>query len=76
MSRAPIGDGDAAGGTIVGARLAFDEKITGSITVGNAADLVVLDRDRFAIPPGQMATAHVLLTLLDGHPVYSDASLR
>ncbi len=56
MSRAPIGDGDAAGGTIVG--------------------LVVLDRDRFAIPPGQMATAHVLLTLLDGHPVYSDASLR
>ena len=37
--------------TIVGAQLAFDEKVTGSITVGKAADLVVLDRDLFAIPP-------------------------
>jgi len=62
--------------TIEGARLAFDEKITGSITVGKAADLVVLDRDLFAIPPDQIAKAHVLLTLLDGHDVYRDASLR
>lgn len=62
--------------TIEGARLAFDEKITGSITVGKAADLVMLDRDLFAIPPSQIAKAHVLLTLLDGHDVYRDASLR
>jgi predicted amidohydrolase YtcJ len=62
--------------TIEGARLAFDEKITGSITVGKAGDLVVLDRDLFAIPPSQIAKAHVLLTLLDGHDVFRDASLR
>ena len=62
--------------TIEGARLAFDEKITGSITVGKAADLVVLDRDLFAIPPSQIGKAHVLLTLLDGHDVFRDASVR
>jgi predicted amidohydrolase YtcJ len=62
--------------TIEGARLAFEERVAGSITVGKAADLVVLDRDLFAIPPQQIASAHVLLTLLDGHDVYRDASLR
>ncbi|MEP7064750.1 MAG: amidohydrolase [Gemmatimonadota bacterium] len=62
--------------TIQGARLAFEERETGSVTVGKAADLVVLDRDLFAIPPEQIARAHVLLTLLDGHDVYRDASLR
>ncbi len=62
--------------TIEGARLAFDEKITGSITVGKAADLVLLDRDLFAIPPEQISKAHVLLTVLDGHDVYRDARLR
>ncbi|MDQ2767298.1 MAG: amidohydrolase [Gemmatimonadota bacterium] len=61
--------------TIVGAQLAFDEKLTGSIAVGKAADLVLLDRDLFAIPPEQISKAHVLLTLLDGHDVYRDASL-
>jgi hypothetical protein len=62
--------------TIVGARLAFDETVSGSITVGKAADLVVLDRDLFAIPPEQISEARVLLTLFDGHDVYRDASLR
>jgi hypothetical protein len=62
--------------TIEGARLAFDERTTGSIEVGKAADLIVLDRDLFAIPPEQISRAHVLLTLLDGHEVYGDPSLR
>ena len=62
--------------TIEGARLAFDEKISGSITAGKAADLVVLDRDLFAIAPEQISKAHVLLTLFDGHDVYRDASFR
>ncbi|HEY8795560.1 MAG TPA: amidohydrolase family protein, partial [Gemmatimonadaceae bacterium] len=62
--------------TIEGAQLAFDEKISGSITAGKAADLVVLDRDLFAIRPEQISKAHVLLTLLDGHDVYRDASVR
>ena len=62
--------------TIVGARLAFDEKVTGSIAVGKAADLVVLDHDLFAIPPADISRTRVLLTLLDGHDVYRDARLR
>jgi predicted amidohydrolase YtcJ len=62
--------------TIVGARLAFEERETGSITPGKAADLVVLDRDLFAVPPQEISRAHVLLTLLDGHDVYRDASLH
>ncbi|MEP7087463.1 MAG: amidohydrolase [Gemmatimonadota bacterium] len=62
--------------TIVGARLAFEEKISGSITVGKAADLIVLDRDLFAIPPAQISEAHVLLTFLDGRDVYHDASVH
>ena len=62
--------------TIQGARLAFDEKISGSITTGKSADLVLLDRDLFAIEPEQISKAHVLLTLLDGHDVYRDASFR
>ncbi|MBA2685438.1 MAG: amidohydrolase [Gemmatimonadaceae bacterium] len=62
--------------TIVGARLAFEEKISGSITVGKAADLIVLDRDLFAIPPAQISEAHVLLTLFDGRDVYHDASVH
>ena len=62
--------------TIEGARLAFDEHTTGSIEVGKAADLIVLDHDLFAIPPEQISRARVLLTLLDGHEVYGDPSLR
>jgi len=62
--------------TIEGARLAFDEKTSGSITAGKAADLVLLDRDLFAIEPTQISKARVLLTMLDGHDVYRDASVR
>jgi predicted amidohydrolase YtcJ len=62
--------------TIVGAQLAFEEKVAGSISVGKAADLVVLDRDLFTIPPQQISNARVLLTMLDGHDVYRDASFR
>jgi predicted amidohydrolase YtcJ len=62
--------------TIVGAQLAFDEKNTGSITVGKAADLIVLDHDLFAIPPTQIPKTHVLLTLLDGHELYRDATFH
>jgi len=43
---------------------------TGSIEVGKRADLVVLDRDLFAIPSTEINDARVLLTLLDGEVVY------
>ncbi len=48
------------------------EAETGSIEVGKLADLVVLSHDLFSLPPGRIATARVLLTLLEGAPVYRD----
>ncbi len=59
-----------AGYTIRGAYLAFTEKETGSIEVGKAADLVVIDRNLFEIPPSQIHEAKVLWTLLEGKEVY------
>jgi hypothetical protein len=47
----------------------------GTIEVGNAADLVVLDRNLFEIPATDIHRARVLLTLLDGEPVYRAPSL-
>ncbi len=48
---------------------------TGSIEVGKLADLVVLDRDVFALEPGDIGKRRVLLTLVEGETVYSDAEL-
>ena len=59
-----------AGYTIRGAYLDFTEKETGSIEVGKAADLVVLDRNLFEIPPSQIHDVKVLWTLLEGKEVY------
>jgi predicted amidohydrolase YtcJ len=59
-----------AGYTIRGAYLDFTEKETGSIEVGKAADLIVVDRNLFEIPPSQIHEAKVLWTLLEGKEVY------
>jgi len=59
-----------AGYTIRAAYLDFSEKTTGSIEVGKAADLIVLDRNLFEIPASQIHEAKVLVTLLDGREVY------
>jgi predicted amidohydrolase YtcJ len=61
--------------TVNGAWLGHDEKTRGSLEPGKAADLVVLDRDLFAIPPSQIARARVLMTLLEGRDVFRDPSL-
>jgi predicted amidohydrolase YtcJ len=45
---------------------------TGSIEVGKAADLVVLDRNLFAIDPREISETKALLTLLDGKTVHGD----
>ena len=47
------------------------EELTGSIEVGKYADLVVLDRNIFSVPPEDIATARVLMTYLAGKAVYS-----
>ncbi len=59
--------------TINGAYLMALEDEQGSIEVGKRADLVVLDRNLFEIPPSEINDARVVLTLFDGDPVFSRA---
>ena len=46
------------------------ERETGSIEPGKLADLVVLDRNLFTLPPERIHEARVIRTLLDGKTVY------
>ncbi|HET8779196.1 MAG TPA: amidohydrolase [Agromyces sp.] len=47
----------------------FDD--TGTIEVGNLADLVVLDRDPFAGPASEIGATRVLQTFVEGERVYA-----
>jgi len=58
--------------TIGSAHVNGMEHDTGSIEVGKAADMVVLDRNLFAIDPREISETKALLTLLDGKPVHGD----
>jgi predicted amidohydrolase YtcJ len=60
--------------TINGAYANFLEQDTGSLEVGKAADLVVLDRNLFEIPASEINRTKVLLTLFEGKEVYRDNS--
>lgn len=60
--------------TINGARLQLHDRETGSITVGKAADLVVLDKDLKSIPAVDINTARVVYTFLDGAQVYPSST--
>jgi predicted amidohydrolase YtcJ len=46
---------------------------TGTIDVGKAADLVVLDRNLFNVRSSEIGQARVLLTLIEGEPVHAAA---
>ena len=39
--------------------------------MGKLADIIVLDRNLFEIPPEQVATTKVLLTMVAGHIAYN-----
>jgi len=56
--------------TTGGALAADMEDQTGSLTVGKLADLVVLDRDLYAIEPARISEARVDLTVLEGRVVF------
>jgi len=56
--------------TVNGAWTQFAESVKGTIGPGKLADLVVLDRDIFAIPPEEIGGAKVRLTVFDGKIVY------
>ena len=48
----------------------FQEAVKGSIAPGKIADLVMLDRDIFAIDLGEIEKARVVLTIADGRIVF------
>lgn len=48
---------------------------TGSLEAGKAADLIVLSTNLFDLPSDQIATARVLLTLVEGRPVFRSPEL-
>jgi predicted amidohydrolase YtcJ len=60
------------GYTLNAAAAAWRSSETGSLAIGKAADLIVLDRDIFAVEPSAIGDTTVLLTLLAGREVYRD----
>lgn len=60
------------GYTVNAAAAAWRSADTGSLEQGKYADLIILDRDLFAIDPYEMADTQVMLTLLGGREVYRD----
>lgn len=56
--------------TVNGAWVEFAEADKGTIAPGKLADLVVLDRDIFAVPPEEIGGARVRLTVFDGRVIY------
>jgi predicted amidohydrolase YtcJ len=52
------------------------DDVTGSVEVGKLADLVVLDRDVFALDAGPLGEACVLVTLIEGQAVHEDPALE
>ena len=61
--------------TAGGAYAAGNEARTGTLEIGKAADLIVLDRNLYRIPTAEIHAVKVLLTLLDGREVWKDRSL-
>ena len=59
--------------TIANAYASFDESRKGTLETGKLADIVVLDRDIFAIPPVQIPQSVVLYTIVGGKIVYRAA---
>ena len=62
--------------TINGAYVSHQEELTGSIKPGKSADIIVLDKNLFDIPPSEIHKCRVLLTLLEGKEVYRDKEFQ
>jgi len=62
--------------TTNGAWLSHDEKTRGSLEPGKAADIIVLAGNLFKIPASEIGRVKVLLTLIDGRPVFRDPSFK
>jgi len=55
--------------TINGAYALLQEDVTGSLEVGKLADMVVLERNLFEVPPSQISQVRVLRTFVEGEEV-------
>jgi hypothetical protein len=51
---------------------AFEEDVKGTLAPGKLADLVVLDRDPFAVAPDELKDLRVLLTVAGGRVVHEE----
>ena len=56
--------------TVNTAWAAGEEAIKGTLEPGKLADLVVLDRDPFQVPPEELKGIQVLMTMVGGEIVY------
>ena len=64
---------EAVRGFTIGAAYASgEENLKGSLTPGKLADLVVLSRDIFAVPPMEIVETRVEATIFDSQVVYGD----
>jgi len=50
------------------------EKVIGSLEPGKLADLVVLDKDFMKVPDEELANIQILMTLVDGKPLFAEPS--
>lgn len=56
--------------TVGSAYAEFADEVKGTLAPGKLADLVILDKDIFKIPPTEIESARVQLTIVDGRVVY------
>ena len=59
-----------------GAYANFVDDATGSIEVGKAADLIVLDQNLFRVPAGEIGKVKVVLTFFGGKKVFADEAIK
>ena len=57
--------------TINSAYLMHQEHLTGSIEVGKAADLIILEKNLYTIPVDEISEVKVLHTMIEGKTVYT-----
>jgi predicted amidohydrolase YtcJ len=61
--------------TVGSAYAEFAEKVKGTVTPGKLADLVMLDRDIYAVDAADIDKARVVLTIMDGKVVWEREEL-
>ena len=59
-----------------GAYASFDEQVRGTLAPGKLADFVVLSKDILVLPPAEILSTKVLLTVMGGKDSYRDDELR